>query len=56
MKEMKAKIFKIKRTCAICCCEYEDVVIDHHVSYPNVCGWCIQRLLSESKFYCKEEE
>lgn len=49
------KMFKIKRTCAICHCEYEDIVIDHHVSYPNVCGYCRKRLLERSKINIKED-
>lgn len=44
---------KIKRPCAICGCQYETLVVDNHITYPNICGDCTKKILLEA---VKEKE
>ena len=48
------EMFKIKRTCMFCRREYESLVIDGHVTYPNICDDCTKKLLAEKSV--KEED
>ena len=44
MIESKVKIMSTTRCCGICGKDYETLIVDGHVTYPNICAACMRSI------------